>query len=122
VRTDVRLDNPAQAADLERQQVLATLFDAAYLDQESFQRNDGIFVRWPAQFSLGGDIVIRIQTASGRIYLEKQFAAQADAVANLGKAYLIPPGDYEIVLMPSLGEYYLGGVRIQRKMPITLLP
>jgi hypothetical protein len=119
---DVRLDTPAQASTSSRIEELATLFDAAYLDKDTFQRKDRIIVRWPEHFSLRRDIVLRIQTPSGRIFLEKQFVAQAGTVADLGRAYLLPAGDYDVVLMPSLGEYYLGNVRVQRKVAISLFP
>jgi hypothetical protein len=111
-----------QATALSRSEELTTLFNAAYLEQDRYQRDDVIHVNWPAELDQSSDMVIRIQTASGRIYLEKNFSAKANAVANLGKAYLIPAGEYEIVLMPPTGEYYFGDLRIDHKLAITLLP
>jgi hypothetical protein len=116
------INSKVQATNLSRSEMLTTLFNAAYLEQGRYERDDLILVNWPANLDQNGEIVIRIQTVSGRIYLEKNFSATADAVADLGKAYLIPAGEYEIVLMPTIGEYYFGDLRIDRKMAITLLP
>lgn len=112
---------PAPAASsLSRRQVLEKLFDAAYLDQDVYGRNDTILVHWPDTLGMAGQLTIRIQTSSGRIYLEGSIVAQPSAVADLGKAYLLPPGDYEVALMPMPGEYYMENMRIERKMSIRV--
>jgi hypothetical protein len=119
IRVSQQMGAPA-ASSLSRRQVLEKLFDAAYLDQDVYGRNDTILVHWPDTLGMAGQLTIRIQTSSGRIYLEGSIVAQPSAVADLGKAYLLPPGDYEVALMPMPGEYYMENMRIERKMSIRV--
>jgi methionine-rich copper-binding protein CopC len=112
---------PARA-DMDSHQAYARLFEGAAVARTRFQRYDVIEVHWPEQLAQSGNIVIRIQTAQGRIYLERPFLVAAGAVADLGEAYLIPAGDYEIVLMPTLGDYYLKDISVLRKIAVTLTP
>jgi hypothetical protein len=101
-----------------RRQVLESLFAAAVISQEVYARHDTIFVRWPDSLPASGELTIRIQKPDGRIYLERHFFATASAEARLGKAYVLAAGEYDVVLMPTPGEYHAEGLRIARRIRI----
>jgi hypothetical protein len=103
-----------------RLQTLQALFAAAEVDQAIYLRHDTISVRWPDDLDASGPLAIRVQTAAGRIYRERLFEAKASTVANLGKAYTYPEGDYFIVLMATPGEYHVGGLRVVRQIAIRM--
>jgi hypothetical protein len=105
---------------LERRLHLAALFDAAILDQTVYHKYDQIIVRWPQDMALSGEITLRIQKPDGRIYGERHAHIEAGSVINLGEAYILRDGDYHIVLMPPVTEYYMGGMRIDRKLDIEV--
>ncbi|RIK44299.1 MAG: hypothetical protein DCC55_03020 [Chloroflexi bacterium] len=101
-----------------RRQVLEALFTAAVVSQEVYARHDTLSVRWPDDLPISGELNIRIQKPDGRIYLERHFLATAAAEAGLGKAYQLPPGEYDVVLMPTPSEYYIGGLRVTRRIRV----
>jgi hypothetical protein len=105
---------------LERRLHLAALFDAAILDQTVYHKYDQIIVRWPQDMALSGEITLRIQKPDGRIYGERHAQIEAGSVINLGEAYILRDGHYHIVLMPPVTEYYMGGIRLDKKLDIEV--
>ena len=105
---------------VKRRQALEQIFDAAYLDKAIYHRDDEIIVRWPADFKLAGEITIRVQTPSGRIYTEGHPSVRGGSVVKLGKAYQRPDGAYWVTLMPSAEDYHVHGFRILRHIPIHI--
>ncbi|OUC08019.1 hypothetical protein RY27_11495, partial [Litorilinea aerophila] len=57
---------------------------------------------------------------SGRIYAEGQAHERDGFERNLGPVYQVPEGDYQILLMPHPEEYYVHGMRIQRRIPLRI--
>jgi hypothetical protein len=105
---------------VKRRQALEAIFDAAYLDQEIYHRDDELIVRWPADFTLAGEITIRVQTPSGRIYTEGHPSVRGGSAIKLGKAYQRPDGAYRVTLMPTAEDYHVHGFRILRHIPIHI--
>ena len=104
----------------ELEQRLAQLFASAWLDRDVYHRDDELKLYWSTTITGATPITIRVQSPSGRIYVEAQPTIQAGFVANLGKIYQLPEGDYDVVLMPALDTYYVHGLRIVRKLPISV--
>ena len=101
-------------------QRLEQLFASAWLDRDVYHRDDELKIYWPSTIKDATPITIRVQSPTGRIYVEAQPTVQAGFVANLGKIYQLPEGDYDVVLMPALDTYYVHGLRIVRKLPISV--
>lgn len=101
-------------------QRLEQLFASAWLDRDVYHRDDELKIYWPTTINHATPITIRVQSPTGRIYVEAQPTVQASFVANLGKIYQLPEGDYDVVLMPALDTYYEQGLRIVRKLPISV--
>lgn len=125
----IDVDNPSISSQLsesvvdpslERRQHLQRLFNAAVLDKTVHYKHDEILVRWPQEMTISGQIVLRIQKPDGRIYSERFTQIEGGSVINLGKAYVLRDGHYQVVLMPPLGEYYMGGMRIDRRLDIEI--
>ena len=77
-------------------------------------------MRWPETLPVAGEINIRLQTPAGRIYAEGRTHIKPGATVKLGKAYQVADGAYQIVLMPTLEEYYEHGLRIQRPIDVQI--
>ncbi len=105
----------------ELEERLEQLFACAWLDRDVYQRDNELKVYWPTTSTVPTPITIRVQSPTGRIYVEAQPTVQAGFVANLGKIYQLPEGDYHVVLMPALETYYVHGLRIVRKLPISVV-
>ena len=105
---------------VQRRQALEQIFDAAYLDKTVYNREDELIVRWPADFKLGAEINLRLQTPSGRIYTESHPSVKGGSVVNLGKIYQRPDGLYWLTIMPAPTEYHEHGLRIQRHIPLII--
>jgi hypothetical protein len=105
---------------VQRRQALQQIFDAAYLDKAVYNRDDELIVRWPADFKLGAEINLRLQTPTGRIYTESHPSVKGGSVVNLGKIYQRPDGFYWLTIMPAPTEYHEHGVRIQRHIPLII--
>ncbi|HNT78568.1 MAG TPA: hypothetical protein PKH77_26460 [Anaerolineae bacterium] len=113
---------PTTITPLERRNTLETVFEAAYIPQDVFTRDEEIAVRWPdkddpeALLSASADITARLQTPAGKIYAEVQRVGTPGSHAPLGYTYQSPTGAYDLLLMPRAAEYYEGNMRISRKL------
>jgi hypothetical protein len=105
---------------VQRRQALEQIFAAAYLDKPVYNREDELIVRWPADFKLGAEINLRLQTPTGRIYTESHPSVKGGSVVNLGKIYQRPDGLYWLTIMPAPAEYHEHGLRIQRHIPLII--
>ena len=114
----VAVSQPVLVEMTEDYRLYQTIFDAAVMDQALFRKYDDILVRWPDDMALKQEIALRIQRADGRIYGERITWVEAGAVINLGEAYVLPDGDFDVVLMPTPGVYYGEGLHIERRIPI----
>lgn len=105
---------------VKRRQAFEQIFDAAYLDKAIYHREDELILRWPAEFKLAGELTIRVQTPSGRIYTESHPSIRGGSVVKLGKVYQRPDGAYHVTIMPSPEDYHVHGFRILRHIPIHI--
>ncbi|MFN8446780.1 MAG: hypothetical protein U0175_38660 [Caldilineaceae bacterium] len=106
---------------LPRRQHLMQCFEAAYLTKDVYHFEDDIVLHWPADYPHRLQITVRLQTPSGRIYAEGSPTAEAGSQLNLGKAYMRPDGEYELLLMPLPQEYYEQGMKISHHIPFTIV-
>jgi len=105
---------------IERRRKLEQIFTAAYVEQTFYQREEQIQIKWPSDLPVSSEITVRLQSPNGRIYAETHPQARGGAVANLGKAYQFPEGSYQVVLMPTLPEYYEHGLRIRHSIDVAI--
>ena len=114
----------AQAVSAEmsgRYQLFASFFDQLYLEKDVFAYEDQIVVRWPKKLDAPADYNFRLQLSDGRIYAEAEGKEGDCGDRTLTSAVSIPDGEYELILMPSANEYYIQGVRFQRKIPLSVV-
>ncbi len=114
----------AQAVSAEmsgRYQLFASFFDQLYLEKDVFAYEDQIVVRWPKKLDAPADYNFRLQLSDGRIYAEAEGKEGDCGDRTLTSAVSIPDGEYELILMPSANEYYIHGVRFQRKIPLSVV-
>jgi hypothetical protein len=112
---------PTLSEHAARRQQLERVFDAATLDRDVYGRQDGIVLRWPAELEGRCELLARLQTPAGRIYMEALPVAEAGASALVCKGFQVPDGPYQLVLMPRHEEYYVKNVRVTRAIPLTVL-
>jgi hypothetical protein len=109
---------PTSNENLARRRRLEQVFEAAYLEQDVYVRDDQIVLRWPADLEDSTSVTVRLQTPSGRIFAEAERMAMADNYAKLSYAYQLLDGPYHAVVMPRPKEFYEGNMRIHRKVPL----
>jgi hypothetical protein len=59
-----------------------------------------------------------VSEVEGPIYAEANREGAAGSDARLGRAYQHPGGAFDVILMPRANEYYQGGMRVTRRMPL----
>ncbi|MBN1874141.1 MAG: hypothetical protein JXA33_07910 [Anaerolineae bacterium] len=115
---------PTTIEDIERRNTLEQVFEAAYLEQDVYARDDEIVVKWPAKddpehpLDVSASIALRLQTVQGHIYAEGRRTGAAGNYAKLGATYQFPESQYHLILMPQAQEYYEGNMRITRKLDL----
>ncbi len=115
-------DAPAVSAELSgRCQLFSSFFEQLYLEKDVYAYEDKILVRWPRKLEAPADYNFRLQLTNGRIYAESEGKEGDNGDRTLTQAVSIPDGEYELVLMPSPSEYYIRGVRVQRKIPLSVV-
>ena len=97
---------PTAIDPVERRNTLEAVFDAAYVAQDFFTREEQIVVRWPDDFDGKASLTVRLQTPQGRIYGEAKKVGAARKQIPMGYAYQFPDSAYDIRLMPRAREYY----------------
>ena len=107
---------PTTIAPIEYRNKLEAIFDAAYIEQDYFTRDEDIIVKWPSDLGDEAEISMRLQTPEGRIYAQADDMGVAGKEVNLGHAYQLPNSALNIVLMPRFGRYYREHVRITHKL------
>lgn len=120
---------PTLVVDVHHRQTLERMFEAAYLDRDVYAGDDEIVVRLPEGMEAPVDAVVRLQTPTGRIYFEslglgpsaQGLGPGTGSHASLGRAHDIPEGRYAAFLMPPLERYYMGDMRIHRKIGLWAL-
>ena len=105
----------------ERHRLFASFFEQLYLEKEVYAHEDKIVLRWPRKLEAPADYNVRLQRTNGRIYAEAEGKEGDSGDRTLTQALSIPDGEYELMLMPSTNEYYIKGVRIERKIPLSIV-
>ena len=115
-------DSPEDAAKLaDRYQLFESFFAQLYLDKDVYAHEDRIVLRWPRKLEAPADYNARLQLTNGRIYADSEGKEGDSSDRTLTQAVSIPDGEYDLVLMPSPSEYYVRGVRVQRKIPLSVV-
>ena len=121
---------PTTIRPLERRNRLEEIFEAAYLDQAVYERDDEIRVHWQA---LDGrwavPMTILLRSPTGRIHAEtplekeegEEQAQAPEKGALLGQPFQYPEGFYRAILMPPIPEYGERNMRITRELPLWAL-
>ncbi|MBN1873117.1 MAG: hypothetical protein JXA33_02730 [Anaerolineae bacterium] len=115
----INVQIPTLIQDIVYRDILEQVFNAATLERDTYTQDTLITVRWPDHFKTKGDILVRLQTLTGRIYAESQLNPATGGEENhLSYAHQVPAGPLEIFMLPRLDLYYEHNVRLQRKMAI----
>ena len=116
---------PTTIEPVERRNALEKAFSAAYLDQDVYERDQEIRVRWQELHEHWPEpmTVMLRDPAAGRIYAETPLDDESDPQegAPLGQPFQYPEGHYTAVLMPPIPEYGEGNMRISRALPLWAL-
>jgi hypothetical protein len=108
---------PTLVQSVERRQALEEMFEAAYLERDVYVGGDEILVKLPEGMDATANATVRLQTPTARIHFESvRLGPSTGSDASLGRAYDVPEGRYDAVLMPPLPDYYQANMRLQRKL------
>jgi hypothetical protein len=111
---------PTTLQPLSRREKLEKVFDQAYIKQSVYHREDELCLYWPDDMELVDKITVRLQTPTGRIFGEAQSELRKGVTVNFGRVYQVPDGQYHLLLMPALEEYYVGQMRVERRIPLSI--
>lgn len=105
---------PTTAPDALRRLKLEMLFEASYLRQDVYARNDEVVVHLPEGPAGHTSFNIRIQNPANQIYAEAMRQGQTDETVPIVLGYELPEGTYQALMLPPAKEYYEHNVRITR--------
>jgi hypothetical protein len=112
---------PTVHEGVARRQTLESAIESAHLDRDVYVWDDEITVHWPKEMAVSSPLTVRLQKPSGWIYSEARPTASAGHKAPMSMPYQVPEGPFQIVLLPTLQEYYEGNLRLERKIALTAL-
>lgn len=112
----VRLPTAIQA--LRRRNLFEQLLRVPYLDRNVYGVEDQIRLHWPEDLPEVGDVTVRLQTPTGRIYAEANITPTPGERLFLGHASQVPEGALRVLLMPQLREYYDDNVRVAYQLDL----
>ncbi|MBM4460695.1 MAG: hypothetical protein FJ011_23535, partial [Chloroflexi bacterium] len=107
---------PTAYPHLDRRVALERALYAAQVRQDVFHGDQKVAFRWPDDFADEAEVTIRVEDPAGFVHGEAKVIAGAGATALLGKAYEFTAGAYDLTLMPGPEEFYIGNLRLQRKI------
>ena len=112
---------PTTLEPLHRRQLLEGAMACAYLPKAVYHHDEELRIHWGNEMRFRGKLTLRLQTPAGRIYGEGQPWVEPGGTSSFGQVYQVPSGEYEIVIMPEPEEYYVKGMRVQRKLPLRIV-
>ena len=118
---------PTSIAPIGRRELLERVFYAAYTDRYVLAREDEVSFGWPSKddpyptFDESVSMMARLRALSGGIYAETDRTATAGSRVRMGHAYQQLGGAFNVILMPRAQEFYTGGMRISRALPLWSL-
>jgi hypothetical protein len=118
-RLTIRL--PTLFSPLARRRALEQALFAAYTERDTYSAGDVLAVLWPEEMKEWSKVGVRVRHPSGRIYCEAQPMVHGGFRQNLCRAYELPDGLYEIVLMAPPEEYYVQNLRLQRSIGLQAI-
>ncbi|MBN2392969.1 MAG: hypothetical protein JXR84_19720 [Anaerolineae bacterium] len=115
---DVHIQIPTIMADVNYRNRLERVFDTGYLDRDVFVWDEFPTVHWAESQNAAEEIMIRLQTPSGRIYAESRATAAPGDKSPLVQAHQAPQGPLRIIMMPPTKQYYEDNIRTRRKFSL----
>jgi len=103
-----------KAPDVKRRMFLENLFEASTLRQDVYRRDDDIELFLPEGPASSAEFNIRLQNLKAEIYGEAFRNLRREASVAMAKAYEIPEGNYQLMLLPTHKEFYEDQIRITR--------
>ncbi len=104
-----------------RRQTLDSIFAKAYLERDVFSRHAEVVVRWPEGQAVKDNFALRLERKGGRIYSEHHTKDEERAEVVLGTAFQFPEDDYQVLLFPYPEDYYVHGLRVERRLDIHIV-
>ncbi len=105
---------PTTAPDPLRRLKLEMLFEASYLKQDVYARDEEVALYLPEGPAGWTNFNVRIQTPDGQIYAEAFRQGQTETTIPMGFPYQMREQAYQALLLPPPLEYYEKGLRITR--------
>ncbi len=105
---------PTAIAPAERRARFERAFNAAHLRQDVFKADEQVAFYWPDDFGDNLKLTVRVQTPGREIFTEGHKTASPGVRAEMGPAYRFPDGAYDLLLMPTPREYYVGEMKVTR--------
>jgi hypothetical protein len=105
---------PTLAPDSLRRMALEMLFEASYVSQDVFTKNEKVTLILPGGAASATYFNVRLQNPEKQIYAEAIRNDRLEGNVEMGFSYEFPEGPYQMLMMPPPREYYENNVRITR--------
>jgi len=117
-RSVARVQLPTIIEDVNYRNKLERIFTSAYLDRDIFVWEEFPTVHWAESQDAPEEVIIRLQTPSGRIYAESLATATPGDKWPLVQAHQAPQGPLRILMMPPIKAYYDENTRVRRMVSL----
>lgn len=115
---NVRVQLPTLIDDVDYRNKLERIFSTAHLDRDVFVWDDRVTVHWAESQDAPEDVIIRLQTPSGRIYAESLATATPGDKWPIVQAHQAPQGPLRILMTPPIKQYFDENTRIRRMVSL----
>lgn len=112
---------PTVHEGVARREVVEKAIESAYLDRDVYVWDNEVTVHWPTDMAVSSPLTLRLRRVPAWIYCESRPTASAGRQQSLAAPFEIPEGQYHVILMPTLQEYYEGHLRLERRITLTSL-
>jgi hypothetical protein len=117
----VKVHLPTNIRHLTRRNELEESIQAAFTRRDIFPSSENVEVEWPIKMSRSAFTHARLQTPTGRVYVEATDKGKPGDKAFLNHSASLPEGPYDIQLMPVPREYYEENIRFSSQLPIWVV-
>jgi hypothetical protein len=112
---------PSKTTDIARRRRIEDMVARAYVERDLYANEDGIIVKWPANFKDGMALMVRLQKENGETYSEGHPQVKAGSEQGLMSALQLADGPYQVRVLPEPSAFYEQGMRVERRLDFSVI-
>ena len=112
---------PTYPSETARRQLLERAFDQVHTERDRSYRGHDIAFHWAEDLDTQVSYMYQLHDWRDRIYMQGSPQAKAGETIQAGQPAALVPGKYDLVLRPQPEEFYVGNVRVERRIPVLVV-